>query len=180
MASRKIDRPGLLLMIAAFILAPGFDLKGLCTEAPTSMKQFNLICPARELLPVLDRAYHECNNGFDGSCDKFVDTLRKLLPEYDCQRPFDATPTQNFIVPAIWLAGDGPLDDYVHLLADLAKSKGRKVSRLSPETIETAQRLFGGKEFQRILDGALAEEYLQLPLPVERRLEQKDRRKAAE
>jgi hypothetical protein len=97
----------LLLVIALLILALGLASHVQCTEAPTSMKQFNVICPALVLLPVLDCAYHECNNGFDGSCEKFVATLRKLLPEYDCQRPFDATPTQNFIVPAIWLAGDG-------------------------------------------------------------------------
>ncbi|MGO8803900.1 hypothetical protein [Candidatus Binatus sp.] len=181
MASRKIDRPKLLLVIAAFILALGLGLKAFCTEAPTSMKRFNVICPARELLSVLDRAYHECDNGFDGSCEKFVATFQKLLPEYDCQRPFDATPTQNFIVPAIWLAGDGPLGDYVRLLADLAKSKGSKVSRLySPEAIDAAQRLFGSKEFRQILDGELAEDYLKQSIAVERRLEQKHRRKGAE
>jgi hypothetical protein len=177
MASRRIDRPKLLLVIALFILALGFGLKASCTEAPTSMKRFNVICPARELLPMLDREYHECDNSFDGSCEKFVATFRKLLPEYDCQRPFDATSTQNFIVPAIWLAGDGPLDDYVRLLADLAKSKSRLYS---PEAIDAAQLLFGSKEFRQILDGELAEDYLKQSIAVERRLEQKDRRKGAE
>jgi hypothetical protein len=171
----------LLLLIALLILTLGFCFKAPCTEATRSMKQFNVICPARELLPELDRAYHECDNSFDGSCEKFVATFRKLLPDYDCQRPFDATPTQNFIVPAIWLAGDGPLDDCVRLLARLAKSSARSASKLySPGAIDAAQRLFGSKEFRHILDGELAEEYLQQSIAVERRLEQKDRRGVAE
>jgi hypothetical protein len=110
-----------------------------------------------------------------------VVTFWKLLPDYDCQRPFDATPTQNFTVPAIWLAGDGPLDDYVRLLARLAKSSSRSASKVySPGAIDAAQRLFGSKEFRHILDGELAEEYLQQSIAVERRLEQKDRRGVAE
>jgi hypothetical protein len=172
---------GLLLVIALLILPLGFGVKASCNEAAMTMKQFNFTCPMRELLPVLDRDYHECNNGFDGSCEKFVATFWKLLPEYDCQRPFDATPTQNFIVPAIWLAGDGPLEDYVRLLAHLAKSRAMSASRLySPGAIDAAQRLFGSKEFRHILDGELAEEYLQQSIAVERRLEQKDRRGVAE
>lgn len=96
-------------------------------------------------------------------------------------RPFDATPTENFIVRAIWLAREGPLDDYVRLLAHLAKSSARSASRrYSPGAIDDAQRLFGGKEFRHILDGELAEEYLQQSIAVERGLEQKDRRGVAE
>lgn len=70
----------------------------------------------------------------------FVSLLRKVLPEYDCQRPFD----RGYIVPALWLA-DAAAEDYVRLL-----------SRLDfPE----ARHLFASKEFREALDGALAEEF---------------------
>src|SRR5438874_10522170 len=92
-------------------------------EAPPGQTRFNVICPASQLLPVLDRAYHDCNHGFmDGSCEVFVESFRKLAPEYDCQRSFDATPSKNYIVPAVWLAGVGALEDYVGLMYRLASS----------------------------------------------------------
>jgi hypothetical protein len=141
-------------------------------EAPPDMQKFNVTCPAAKLLPVLDAAYHECNNGFvKGSCEKFVETFRQLLPEYDCQRSFDSTPTKNYIVPAIWLAGDGALEDYVRLLWRMASSKDKMFrNKWFQEATAEAKRLFGSEEFRNILDGALAEEYMSRSEEVERQL----------
>ena len=142
------------------------------SEAPRDMHQFNVICPTPKLLPVLDRAYHECSNGFvNGSCERFVETFRQLLPEYDCQRPFDSTPTRNYIVPAIWLAGDGALEDYVRLLWRMSSLKDKTFTNKSFRNASAeARKLFGSKEFQRILDGCLAEEYLPLSKQIENEL----------
>jgi hypothetical protein len=118
-------------------------------EAPAEMKQFNIHCPALGLAREFDRAYHQCNNGYEnGSCKRFVELFRELLPEYDCQRPFDATPDKKFVVPAIWVIGDAEHEDYVRLLSRMKM----------PE----AKALFASKEFQDTLDGALAEQYLPL------------------
>jgi hypothetical protein len=121
----------------------------LCVTTP-ALAGTNLDCPAPALLPQLDSAYHECNHGFqNGSCDRFVDLLRQLLPRFDCQRSFDTSP-----VPALWLADSAAMEDYVHLL-----------SRLK---IPAAKTLFGSTEFREILDGALAEEYGPLSLKAGR------------
>ncbi len=144
-------------------------------EAPPGISQFNVTCPTSRVLPILDRAYHECSNGFvNGSCERFVDSFWQLLPEYDCQRPFDATPDKNYVVPAIWLAGDGAMEDYVRLLWRLASSKDRVLSLSHYRSaILAAKELFGSKAFQRTLDGALAEEYLVRSRSVERDLSKK-------
>lgn len=141
-------------------------------EAPAEMSQFNVACPASSVLPVLDHAYHECSNGFlNGSCEKFIESFRQLLPEYDCQRSFDATSTKNYIVPAVWLAGDGALEDYIRLLSRLASSKDKTLTpKHFRKAIASARKLFGSKEFQRVLDGAIAKEYLPLSRSVERQL----------
>ena len=115
-------------------------------KAPAGMTQFNVTCPAKRLAPEIDRAFHQCNVGYaDGSCERFVNFFRELLPVYDCQRPFDATPSVNYIVPAIWVVGSAEHEDYVRLLAQLKRP--------------FAQVLFASKEFRATLDGALAEEY---------------------
>jgi hypothetical protein len=144
----------------------------IASEAPPDMQRFNVTCPASKLLPVLDQTYHECSNGFvNGSCERFVETFRQLLPEYDCQRSFDATPTKKYIVPAIWLAGDGALDDYVRLLWRMSSSKDKMFSsRWFQEASAEAKKLFGSNEFRNILDGALAELYLPRSEEVERKL----------
>lgn len=144
-------------------------------EAPQDMRQFNVTCPAARLLPVLDAAYHECNKGFEnGSCERFVNTFRQLLPEYDCQRSFDSTPTKNYIVPAIWLAGDGALEDYIQLLSRMASLKDKLFTdKWFPKATTEARTLFGSKEFQSILDGALAETYGPLSRKVEKELRRK-------
>jgi hypothetical protein len=123
---------------------------------------------------VLDRAYHDCNHGFeDGSCATFVDSFRQLVPEYDCQRPFDATPDRSYVVPAIWLAGDGALEDYVDLLYRLASPKKMFSSRQFRRATSAARTLFGSGEFRRVLDGYLAERYVPLSQKMERRPKQK-------
>jgi hypothetical protein len=109
----------------------------------------NLECPAPALLPQLDANYHECHRGFqNGSCDKFVDLFRRLLPRSDCQRSFDTGP-----VPALWLADSAAMEDYVHLLSRLNTPK--------------AKALFGSAAFREILNGALAEEYVPLSLKAQ-------------
>jgi hypothetical protein len=146
-------------------------------EAPASMHEFNVKCPTKALAPVLDRAYHECNNGYDiadGSCQKFVDVYRQLLPEYDCQRPFDAGP-KPYIVPAIWLVGDAAMEDYVRLLWRMASQKDKmfrdKFSNGSfSKAVSDARVLFASVEFRNTLDGALAEEYVGRTKQIEREL----------
>ena len=118
----------------------------------------NKECPAPRLLPVLDSSYHECNRGFgNGSCDQFVEIFHQLTQRYDCQRPFDTGS-----VPAVWLAG-AALEDYIQLLLRLAEKPNQHYSdkRFKPARV-AARSLFGSKEFQGILDGASAEDYLEL------------------
>ena len=106
-------------------------------------------CPAHKLLPTLDTSYHECSHGFDnGSCATFIETFKKLLPTYSCKRSFDTSP-----VPAVWLADDAALEDYVKLLSGMKEPAARK--------------LFGSEVFRAILDGALAEDYGDLSRQVE-------------
>jgi len=147
----------------------------LASEAPRDMRQFNVTCPASKLLPFLDANYHECGNGFvNGSCEMFVDIFRELLPEYDCQRTCDSTPTKNYIVPAIWLAGDAALGDYIHLLWRMSSSKDKLfTNKLFQNATDEAKKLFGSKEFRKILDGSLAEEYWPLSEKVESELKRK-------
>jgi len=114
-------------------------------EAPRDMKQFNVSCPAHELLPKLDAAYHECGHEHQGkSCDNFVSLFSQLLPEYDCQRRFDHSASKDYVVPAVWLAGAAH-EDYVHLLSSLKQ--------------HNARCLFGSAKFRVTLDGALAEQF---------------------
>src|ERR1700737_3509705 len=80
----------------------------------TTKRAFNVICPAKELLPKLDLAYHRCNNGQESACKSFVTLLREALPEYDCQREFD----RDAPVPALCLA-DAAEEDYIRLLSRL-------------------------------------------------------------
>jgi hypothetical protein len=120
-------------------------------KAPAGQREFNVTCPAKELLPKLDLAYHRCNNARRDSCESFVTLFRQALPEYDCQRDFD----QNYVVPAVWLA-DAANEDYIRLL-----------SRLK---LPSAMRLFASPEFREVLDGDLAEEYGPLSRKAEKRL----------
>lgn len=151
------------------ILFLSFAGSAFASEAPKEMNQFNLTCPALKLLPVLDAAYHECNKGFvNGSCERFVETFKQLTPEYDCQRSFDAAAEKNYIVPAIWLAGSGALEDYIALLAKMTSRKDKIFSdKWFRKASTDARKLFGSKAFQNVLDGHMAEEYG----PLSKRLE---------
>ncbi len=156
--------------IAALSLT--FAASAFASEAPLEMTQFNVTCPAQKLLPVLDAAYHECNKGFvNGSCERFVETFKQLSPEYDCQRSFDATSEKNYIVPAVWLAGDGALEDYIALLARMTSRKDKVFSdKWFRKASADARQLFGSKAFQRVLDGHMAEEYGPLSKRLEKEL----------
>lgn len=144
-------------------------------EAPEGMKRFNVHCPAKAIAPALDHAYHECNNGmlrrgYD-ACGEFMNSFKKLLPDYDCQRPFDATSSKNYIVPAIWMVGDGELEDYLKLLARMALGKDRMFSQPEyMETVKTARELFISQEFRAVLDGESGEIYGPLSDQVEAKM----------
>ena len=93
----------------------------------------------------------------NASCDLFVEKIDLLFPKYDCQRSFDTAP-----VPAIWLFGAAS-EDYYRLLYHLAiGKKGIFDSHLFSEACEKAKKIFLGDEFEEVLDGAIAEEYLPL------------------
>lgn len=148
------------------------------SEAPQGMQKLNITCPASILLPLLDTAYHECNNGFaNGSCDRFVETFWELLPEYDCQRTFDAAPSKKHIVPAIWIASEGAQEDYMRLLYRMSSSKDKMFSdKWFKKATTEAKRLFGSPKFRAILDGAIAEEYGEKSLKVEKQLKTKNKK----
>lgn len=139
--------------------------------APKWMKEFNKTCPATKLCPKLERQYQECKIQLQGrACIDFVNTMEQLAPIYDCQRSFDSTPTENYIVPAIWLCGEERrengipvVDDYLELLSKL--------------NIPEARRYFGSKLFRSTLDGYYAELYREASEKVEAELSGKDRRK---
>ena len=124
-----------------------FAVPAMAREAPAGMSQFNRECPAKMLLPRLGEAHKACVAGTAAACSQFVELFRQLLPEYDCQRPFDSTAKANYIVPAIWLAGDERLGNYIELLSKLQTSEAR--------------RLFASPQLRAILDGHFAEEYLE-------------------
>jgi hypothetical protein len=142
--------------------------------APADMHEFNVKCPAATLIPILDTAYHECNNGFvkkDGSCEKFVEVFKQLQPVYDCQRPIEIKSTPKYIVPAIWLAGDGAADDYIRLVWRLASQKEKIFkSQLFRKPVSEAKAIFASKEFRDILSGETAEEYDDLSRSMEQEL----------
>ncbi|MBI5246089.1 MAG: hypothetical protein HY923_02835 [Elusimicrobia bacterium] len=140
----------ILLMLA--LLAGNAGAK----KAPQGMTRFNETCPVARLLPVLEDDYAACSKKEKTACDGFVSGLRELLPEYDCQRPFDAGPPDDYIVPAIWKAGDAALAKYVALLASLKTKK--------------ALELFASPEFRAILDGHLAETYMERSRAAQKRL----------
>lgn len=143
-----------MMIVAATYLSLVSLAQGGGHKAPDDLREFNVTCPAKELLPKLDLAYHRCNNGRQESCESFVSLFRQALPEYDCQRRFD----KNYVVPALWLA-DAADEDYIRLL-----------SRLK---LPHAQQLFASPEFREVLDGALAEEYGPLSRKAEKKLKSK-------
>jgi hypothetical protein len=130
--------------------------------------QPNASCPAATVLPQLDAAYHACNNGYvDGSCQRFIELFKQVTGRYDCQRSFDTSP-----VPAVWLAPRGALEDFVRLAWRLSSDPQFK-DNLYKNARSEARIFFGSKEFQGVLDGALAEDYLDKSEKIERELERR-------
>ncbi len=139
-----------IILVYLILLLPVCLLAG---QKPKLMKEFNKACPAPKLCPILERKYQECKIQLEGrACIDFVNTMKQLAPGYDCQRSFDSTPSEDYIVSAIWLCGEDRrengipvVDDYLELL-----------SRLN---IAEARRYFGSKLFRSTLDGYYAEMY---------------------
>jgi len=132
--------------------------------APAGLKEFNKTCPANKLCSRIELAYQKCGKQASApECHDFVRLFKELLPLSDCQRPFDQSGGENYIVPAVWLCdgrrGGGyprEFESYAGLLSGL-KSRD-------------AKKLFASKEFRDVLDGAVAEEYLDKSLQAEKEM----------
>jgi hypothetical protein len=140
-------------------------IAGYCGTTIPAPGQFNVECPARLLCANLEKHYHSCKQSYSSSaCDSFVSTFRALTPKYDCQRSFDHTPTADYTVSAIWVCEEilgtrskrAIEEEYVDLLRKL-NSKAAKV-------------LFASADFRGVLDGYLAEEYLDASMRAEKDL----------
>jgi hypothetical protein len=129
-----------------------FSATSFSAEAPKDMKEFNKTCPAPTLCKQIQQEMETCKT--KKSCEAFLTSYKKLLPQYDCQRPFDRTATKNYIVPAIWLC-----EDHEELLGFLSKMKSKN-----------AQKLFGSSALRSSLDGELAENYKKKSLAVGKKL----------
>jgi hypothetical protein len=124
--------------------------------APKEMTEFNKKCPAPKLCETIYENLQSCDKGNKHQCSQFVDNFQKALPEYDCQRSFDSTVKEKYIVPAIWLC-----ETHEYFLNELSKMKTKK-----------AKQLYGSKELRTTLDGHLAEEHLEKSKKVEKKLKQ--------
>ncbi len=145
--------------LSTFCLLIFFQLTALAAEAPENMKQFNTNCPAKELCPEFDRCYERCKDSHDAdTCLGYVRLFEKLTPTYDCQRPFDHTPTKDYIVPAFWLCNEQKSWDYSDLLSKL--------------TFPGAQEFFSSPQFRSILDGETAEGFYDLSIQKEKTLKE--------
>ncbi|KIU45961.1 MULTISPECIES: hypothetical protein [Bradyrhizobium] len=111
-------------------------------------------CPARALCPRLAKSLRECKSRhLPTSCDAFISTADRLTPAHQCRRRGDFEP-----VPAIWVCdevvkprveGATLLEDTLHLLEHMTSAKAR--------------RFYRSAQFRGVLDGALAEEYVDDP-----------------
>ena len=65
-----------LLLFSSYAMAAKAE-DSLAASTPQAKRHFNVTCPAKKLLPILDSAYHECSNGYGGgeTCENFVDIL---------------------------------------------------------------------------------------------------------
>ncbi len=138
----------LIIMIILFLASTISYAK----ESDKGTKVFNKTCPAPSLCKQIQKELEECK--MKKNCEAFLSSYQKLLPEYDCQRKFDHTPTKDYIVPAIWLC-----ENHAELLEHLSKINSKK-----------AQKIFGSSALRNSLDGDLAEQYLQKSLKVEKTL----------
>jgi hypothetical protein len=106
-------------------------------------------CPARQLCPVLVRYLRQCRSAPESeSCNALIDTADRLTSPYQCRRAGDFEP-----VPAIWvcngLMASDVLADTMHLLRRLKSAK--------------AHQFYNSIHFRSVLDGYLAEEYMNDP-----------------
>jgi len=140
----------LLLIIPTLTLA-------FSEEAPKDMTKFNITCPAKELCPLLDQAFESCyTTKKEEVCSIYIQIFKKLVDNYDCQRSFDNTPTKKYIVPAYWICDASKSWAYIELLSKLE--------------LPEAQEFFASSEFRSILDGEIAEGFIDLSLERERKL----------
>jgi hypothetical protein len=110
-------------------------------------------CPSKDLCPQFIEYLTICNTAKKSlACDKLIDVFVKLTPRYDCLRSFDTNP-----VPAIWLCDEIAGESYGYP-QPFEKAVGL-VSRLSSKK---AKKFFVSEELRSTLDGALAEEYMNL------------------
>lgn len=141
-------------------------------NGPQKTHRSNLTCPAKKLLPQLDREYHECHGLYGGeeSCLKFIEAYKKLLPKYDCAYIDDYGSAVS--VPAIFMTRSaGAFSDYTDLLMLLSLSKEYNFSEeRMPKAVYEARMVFGSKQFRSILDGDFAETYFDPSLKIARRL----------
>ncbi len=127
------------------------------TEVGNNIKQFNIMCPAKKLGPIIDNFYHECHSGMIrneyNSCEKFISTFKELMPEYDCARNMDLSGTRKYNVPAIWLLGDGQFSDYHTLIHDMVFNKKYSIIEYA-KARKDATALFFSSEFKKVLDAS--------------------------
>lgn len=112
-------------------------------EASSEMKTFNKSCPASKLCKLLDLTMHKCSRYDEKACAVFVDTYKKLVPEYDCQRTTDKQADKKWVVPALWLCEDRRLFTIW----------------ISAEPTKSIIELFASDDFRKTLDGSLAQDF---------------------
>lgn len=135
----------------ALFLVISLTLTAFAAEAPKNMKEFNINCPAKDICHQFDKYYQLCKQNRDSdTCLRYIQLFKKLAPAYDCQRPFDHTPTKDYIVPAFWLCNEEKSWDYIDLLSKL--------------TLSDAQKFFSSSQFRSILDGETAEGFYDLSI----------------
>lgn len=85
-------------LIVLAVSAPAFS-----KPVTEDMTEFNKRCPAPAECSKLNEAQERCAAKKSSGCRDFVRIYKKLIPEYDCQRPEDTQSEPKQIVPAIWL-----------------------------------------------------------------------------
>lgn len=126
-------------------------------EAPKDMREFNVTCPSKELCPILDQAFESCKSTNKTEvCSIYIQIFRKLVQNYDCQRSFDNTPNKKYIVPAYWLCDPTKAWANIELLSKLKSNE--------------AQEFFASSDFRSILDGELAEGFMEMSSDREKML----------
>jgi len=143
-------------MIALFAVQIS-AINAMAKLAPEGMVEFNKKCPAPATCKSLSDLQDKCEAHLKDACKSFVATYKKLLPEYDCQREFDATPKEKYIVSAIWLCDNGE----------------RALGFLSKMETPEARKLFGSTALQDSLDGDAAERYLAKSRKLQKQLQAK-------